>query len=414
MTATALPPRVTRDDARCLATAAGAAAIWLHAAGALKSAPPLAQLPMDLTIVLAALAMPLLALLAIARDWRLTPETAAVLALFALLLLWLVLAGTWTTAPQTAAGKLRDAVLLGPPMLLAGLITGADPQARRGAALAMLLAGPVVGVSVALSLAAGEVVLGGPADTERIRVQYQHAGMAMAAAAGVAALWAVHGKWRIVGIALVPALALLALLPGGRAALFALVAAAAIAPALHLLRAGRPVAALLPPALVLGAGLAGLVTIMAQPQLADGMRTLERLAGGDLGEASMRLPLWRAALDLAGAAAPFGLGTGAFPVAAGFGDWRGRYPHNHALEALAELGLPGLLLWLGCWGIALAGAWRRWRHLAPERVGTIAALALPTLLAIMVSTDLGNRMAWFALGLLLSLSVEARARGGGA
>jgi hypothetical protein len=26
----------------------------------------------------------------------------------------------------------------------------------------------------------------------------------------------------------------------------------------------------------------------------------------------------------------------------------------------------------------------------------------------MVSTDLGNRMAWFALGLLLSLGVEAR------
>ena len=29
----------------------------------------------------------------------------------------------------------------------------------------------------------------------------------------------------------------------------------------------------------------------------------------------------------------------------------------------------------------------------------------------MVSTDLGNRMAWFALGLLLSLGVEARGVG---
>jgi hypothetical protein len=40
----------------------------------------------------------------------------------------------------------------------------------------------------------------------------------------------------------------------------------------------------------------------------------------------------------------------------------------------------------------------------------VAALTLPVALTVMVSTDLGNRMAWFALGLLLSLAVEAEAR----
>jgi cell division protein FtsW (lipid II flippase) len=42
------------------------------------------------------------------------------------------------------------------------------------------------------------------------------------------------------------------------------------------------------------------------------------------------------------------------------------------------------------------------------RQARIAAMVLPVALTIMVSTDLGNRMAWFALGLALSLGVTAR------
>ncbi|EFH09160.1 hypothetical protein HMPREF0731_4620, partial [Pseudoroseomonas cervicalis ATCC 49957] len=45
------------------------------------------------------------------------------------------------------------------------------------------------------------------------------------------------------------------------------------------------------------------------------------------------------------------------------------------------------------------------------RVARIAALVLPVALAALVSTDLGNRMVWFALGLSLSLGVVARRAG---
>jgi hypothetical protein len=38
------------------------------------------------------------------------------------------------------------------------------------------------------------------------------------------------------------------------------------------------------------------------------------------------------------------------------------------------------------------------------------ALVLPVALAAMVSTDLGNRMVWFALGLALSAGLECEAR----
>jgi cell division protein FtsW (lipid II flippase) len=51
----------------------------------------------------------------------------------------------------------------------------------------------------------------------------------------------------------------------------------------------------------------------------------------------------------------------------------------------------------------------RARHrVAPRRAAEIAAMVLPVALTIMVSTDLGNRMAWFALGLALSLGVASR------
>jgi O-antigen ligase len=135
---------------------------------------------------------------------------------------------------------------------------------------------------------------------------------------------------------------------------------------------------------------------------------LERLYGAANTETPARLILWGQALRWAGTAAPFGLGTGAFSIAAGFGEDRGFYPHNHALEALVEGGLPGLFFWLLAFGggvaLAIGQAWRT----APARVARIAALTLPVALSVMVSTDLGNRMAWLALGLLLSLAVEAR------
>ena len=65
-------------------------------------------------------------------------------------------------------------------------------------------------------------------------------------------------------------------------------------------------------------------------------------------------------------------------------------------------------MWLLAFGGGAAVAVARAGQVAPGRAARIAALTLPVALSVMVSTDLGNRMAWFALGLLLSLAVEAR------
>jgi O-antigen ligase len=181
----------------------------------------------------------------------------------------------------------------------------------------------------------------------------------------------------------------------------------ALAPAILLWRRGRHGAALFWPMLAAGGAIAGLAALLADPTLAAGLRTVERIAQGDLA-ASGRAGLWGAALDLAGGALPWGLGPGGFAIAAGHGEARGLHPHNHALEALVEAGLPGLVLWLLAFGGGGLVALRTAARVEVGRAARVAALVLPVALTTMVSTDLGNRMAWFALGLALGLGCTSR------
>ncbi len=391
---------------------AGMFAASLQYAGALKSTPLGDVMPVDLTLLSAMCVLVLLPfLLRHVAEWQCSLPVLVSLVCFAALLGWSVLAGAWSVADEGVSEKLPEMLLFGPVALLIGFCVGGHVQALAGFCIATLLIALGVGTSIAVGLADGSVVLGGAADTELLRVQYQISGLALASAAGLAMVQALRVRGVVCAFWCAVALgcALAALLPGGRAALLALLLTVMIAPGLFLWRAGRAGAASL--WILAGAACAAgfALVLLLDPDLSDGLRTLERLNGSDLGEESLRLPLWRTALDWAGAAGPFGLGTGAFPIAAGYGDWRGRHPHNHLIEALVELGLPGFLLLACVWGCAMLAALRAWRGLTSTRIGVVTALVLPVMLSIMVSTDLGNRMAWLGLGLLLSLGAEARA-----
>lgn len=388
-----------------VALAAGGLAATLQMAGALKTAPPLAGLPIDLTLASLALLLPAIALLAVSRHWRLDPAIAPPLAAAGLFWAWLVVAGAWSPSSTVLAAKLPEVILAGPLMLATGMMVGAEPAARRALSATTIAIGALLAAIVAWGVVGGWA-LAALLEAEAQRLQYQLAGLAMATAAALAAVKLVEApSWpgRAAWAALILALAAAALLPGGRTALVALLLGVALAPALRLPRR----AALTWAAAVAAAGLAGLLWLVLHPGHAEGLRTLERLTG-DAAGFDARRGLWAAALDWAGEAAPFGLGTGGFTIAAGHGERRGLYPHNHALEALAEGGLPGLLLWLGTFGGAALAMLRLAPTLAPARLARMAAMVLPVAMTIMVSTDLGNRMAWFALGLALSLGLSAR------
>ncbi|MFC0386443.1 O-antigen ligase family protein [Muricoccus vinaceus] len=398
-----------------LAALAGVPAAGMQFAGALKSAPALANLPFDLTLLCAAALAPGLPLLLAGARWRVLPVLAVPLGCCGLLWLWLVVAALWSPSREVMAAKLPEVVLVAPAMLLAGLVVGADGGARRVLSGAVLVLGPFVAGSIAWGMLHGEVVLGGAvgANPDLVRVQYQLAGLAIASAAGLSALRVVEsrGVWRLFWAGLTGALAVAGLLPGGRAGLLALGLAVAVAPAAHLWSAGRARAALGWVGLAAGAVLLGLAVLLADPARAEGLRTLERFTGEGLA-ASARPVLWAEALRWAGETLPWGLGTGGFTLAAGNGERRGLYPHNHALEALSEGGLPGILLWLGAFGGGVALLAGRLRGLPAGAAGRLVALVLPVALGAMVSTDMGNRMVWFALGLAFSAGVEAVPRGG--
>ncbi|MGG5820297.1 O-antigen ligase domain-containing protein [Falsiroseomonas sp. HW251] len=392
-----------------LALLAGVLAAAMQVAGGLKTAPGLGALPLDLTVATVAALPPLLGLLLATRRWNVDPAIAWPLAGALLLPLWLVVATAWSPSREVAPEKLVDVVLAGPAMLAAGMLLGADPAARRGLTGGSLLAGMLLAAGIVLAARSGgllrEIVVQDSAKTN-----YQVAGLAIAIAAALAAVRASESRHLLLALCwlgLVAALAAAALLPGGRTALATLGLGVAVAPALRLWRGGRPGAALAWLGAAALAGIASVALLMLDPGRAAGLRTLERLTGGVEG-LDARLSLWSAALHWGGEALPLGLGTGGFTIAAGHGERRGLYPHNHALEVLAEAGLPGLLLWLLAFGGGLVAAMALLRRTEAGRAARIAAMVLPVAVTAMVSSDLGNRMAWFALGLALSLGVGAR------
>jgi O-antigen ligase len=388
---------------------AGYAGAALHFAGALKSTPAGAALPFDLTLAALLLLLAMLPPLVAARRWRLGAMLGPPLAACGALWLWWVLAAAWSPWAAGAADRLPEIVLAGPVMLAAGLLLGAEERALRRFADAVVLLGLLVGLSLAWGLAHETLVLGGEpgADPTRVRVAYQVAGLALATATALAALRAVAaGRWsaRLGWLALALALGIAVLLPGGRAAFFAATLAAIFAPALYLALSGRCGQAMLWLAAIAAILAAGLLLLLADPTRAEQLATLERLLRDEGDAPGAREILWGEAWRLSGL---WGLGPGGFPPAAGLGQTRGLHPHNHGLEALVEGGLAGLVLWAAAFGGGVLLFLARMGRVAPIRAATILALTLPMALTAMVSTDLGNRMVWLALGLALSLGMEA-------
>lgn len=387
----------------------GLAAAGLQFAAALKGLPGLAHLPFDLTPPLLFLVLGLTAARLALHPHRIGPEPAAVIGVQALLALWLVAAGAWSGSTEALPRKLAEIVLLAPAMTLAGLAVAAHPAAFAGFAAGCAGVGLAVALGVPLAVAAGIAVLGGAADAETIRVQYQVATLALAAAAAVLAAGAVtaRGIARMLRIAGVAGLVLAALATGGRAGLAGLAAAVVLAPSAVLAARGRRVAALAL-ACATGAALAaGIALVLALTDPAGLPRTLARFLDGALGAGAVRPTLWAAAWQLA---APLGLGTAGFAPAAGLGDLRGWHPHNLGLEALAEGGVPAAALLAAIVVVCIATLVRRARDVPPAQLGATVGFACVAAAQAATSTDLGNRMAWLWVGLVAGIAVRAEPR----
>ncbi|NBQ76489.1 MAG: hypothetical protein EBU14_14250, partial [Acetobacteraceae bacterium] len=83
----------------------GANIALLHLAGALKSMPLIGLLPIDLTILLAMIALPLLVLFVALRRWLVSPALGLPMAAIGTLWLWLVLTGCWSASGAVLSAK---------------------------------------------------------------------------------------------------------------------------------------------------------------------------------------------------------------------------------------------------------------------------------------------------------------------
>jgi O-antigen ligase len=405
--------RITADT---LFAGFGAFALLLLFVGVLKSFPLLRNSPIDITPVLFGLVALHLAWALVSRRYTLPVAVPLLFTLHAVFALYCVVSAGVSQGREIIDSKLRDVVLVAPAMLLIGAAVAADRNAFRRFALASKVLAPVVGGLIAAAFAFGLVNVivqfGGRGNLQTARVQYQLANLLLALGASAYAMAAVQARgWRqLATMGTVLVLAYAALIPGGRSGLIGLCAAVVAGPCLLLWhQARRRAAFLLAGGMALGV-LALALLLFAQSQLASGLRTVERFTQGGIGESSARLPLWRAAFALIEGNGFFGLGFGGYTPAAGWGVNRDLFPHNLFIEALVELGPPGLLLFVAILLTAAFG-WARAMRTAPgPQWATSACLGLIMLVLISVSTDLGNPLLWFTLGLLGATGAESSPR----
>jgi hypothetical protein len=370
------------------ASLAGISAAVLQLAGALKTAPPLSALPFDLTLVALALLLPSVTMLAATRSWRVSPAVALPAASALLLALWLVVAGAWSPSRAVLAHKLPEVALLGPVLLAAGLLVGAEAAARRAFCRTTLAIGLALAAAILLGRRDRLAALGpggcrdGQDPPPAGGPRPCHGGGARGHAGGGGALRERRAAAAGGGRA-----------PRARRAVPRRADGDGRAVPRH-----RGGARALPPAFRpawRGAGLErpGRVRCRHRHGAAPA-------APGPRGGAAHPGAAGRRSRGARGAAAPLGRGPGLggrglalrprhrrLHHRAGFGERRGLYPHNHALETLAEAGLPGLLLWIGAYAGAAVAMLRLAPRVAPGRAARIAALVLPVGLTVMVSTD---------------------------
>ena len=394
----------------------GVLACLLLFVGVLKSLPGVARAPIDITPVLFGLTALHLAFALACRRYVLAPAVPVLFGLHAALALLAVLSAGVSQGREIFPDKLRDLVLVAPAMLTIGVAVAADPRAFRRFLLAAKVIGPLMGafIAAAFSLGLVDVVIqfGGRGSVATQRVQYQITNLllALAASSYAVAVLRTRGVLRLANVAMAMLVAIAALIPGGRAGFVGLVLATILAPCLVLWHRGQRARAAGVLLLLAGLGTMAVAVLLASSQLASGLRTVERFTQGGIGESSARLPLWRAAFALIAQNGPFGVGFGAYTPSAGWGTARGLYPHNVFIEALVELGLAGFVLYVGIWATAGLGWLAAGRRAGAEQWAASAALGLIMLIMISVSTNLGNPLPWFALGVLAGSGVGSASR----
>ncbi|MFT7465037.1 MAG: tetratricopeptide (TPR) repeat protein [Pseudohongiellaceae bacterium] len=137
---------------------------------------------------------------------------------------------------------------------------------------------------------------------------------------------------------------------------------------------------------------------LAKEAFYSGVRVLEELEIGDIADASFRPGIYRRTMELVAEAPIRGVGLGNFPVGYSRFDPRAveiPHAHNDSLQILAELGLVGLLLFLGLMSAVL---WQVCAGLSAEAAGGEGPVPESVRRSVMWAAGLGGAVTVFIVG----------------
>lgn len=135
----------------------------------------------------------------------------------------------------------------------------------------------------------------------------------------------------------------------------------------------------------------------------------------DVTQNQTRLNLWKTSLNIFSAHPLLGVGEDNFDAVFDHYKVEGYYdttvhPHNDYLTVLVSSGLPGLLAFLGMWGIALRVGLRGWRHASTPELRAILLGGTFSLFGLLIAAFFQNYYGsfinclgwWFVVGLVLT------------
>jgi O-antigen ligase len=385
------------SEARSLDASIAFCYVAFVVSGAYKSAPALAWVPVDLTMILAGMTVALSAVLVATDRFRVTTPAIAISALFGLFAAYAVLSGLWSPSEEYFVSKsIRLIGITGLSLWVGALVIATSTRRLRDAAVATVGAALLTAFEMLyryLQAGGGELT---PFGTNYL-ITGRVIGLGIVLVVGYLVLSRADKRLTAAALAATAVMSYALLVSGARGPMIAVVGAVGLL-VLAGIRLGTLPNGRTALAGYAGAAFVSLIALVTIAQQLRGVRRLLALADGPGRSLGLRFGYWS---DTFGALRPrtllIGEGFGAWPVLITPGEDTQYYPHNIVLEVGFELGAVGLLLLGALLGYTLVNTAQGWIASGDPVHLVFGALFVYMLANVMVTGDLNENRYFFAL-----------------
>lgn len=385
----------------------GTSSAILHFSGAVKGLPLPSFLRFNFTPPLLVFVFVLSSLRLFRGDLRMSGAASFYLTVLLLLATWLIIAAAWTAAGEPVHQKLLEITLISPLTCIIGYTIGADHLCFRKFSATVIVIGTLVAIWIPLGTSLKWAVLGGPITLDDIRIQYQISGLAIAAATLFTLINAsfLKHKFSFFSFFLLLLLVQGLFLSGAKAAMLAFILSTVVITTIICI-VTQTFRSIVWICLLLSLSASGqTIWHFLEPSSFSGLARFYPFIFdfNNIESFHIRAILWRIAISKASF---FGLGPSGFSLAAGLGELRRWHPHNLLFESLIEGGVFGFLLFLLLIIFPFISLLYNRLRLSAAEFLSLLGLGVIGIIQLSTSTDLGNRMVWMWLSLLVGPSIR--------